>query len=156
MIRDYESGRDDDAVKACIVELQEFERALEPSLPPGDAIAEAYLRVLIERNVKYGGRILVADVAGTVVGFTAIQGRVEPESPDEEQAPHSYVSDLVVLPGHRSQGIGRRLLEHAEALARSAGTKSLQIGVLSRNESAARLYRDFGFGDFRIHLTKRL
>ena len=119
-------------------------------------MAEAYLRVLIERNVKYAGRILVAQVDGSVVGFAAVLGRVEPEAPDEEQAPHAYVSDLVVLPGHRGQGLGRMLLEHAEALARSAGTKSLQIGVLSRNESAARLYRDFGFGDFQIHLTKRL
>ena len=156
VIRSYEPTRDSDQVKACIVELQEFERALEPSLPRGEGMAEAYLRVLIERNAKHAGRILVAEVDGAVVGFAAVLGRVEPEAPDEEQAPHAYVSDLVVLSGHRGQGLGRRLLEQAEALARSAGTKSLQIGVLSRNESAARLYRDFGFGDFRIHLTKRL
>lgn len=156
MIRDYEPAGDAGAVQSCIVELQEFERSLEPSLPRGEEMAEAYLRVLIERNVKHAGRILVADVGGVVVGFAAVLGRIEPEAPDEEQSPYSYVSDLVVLPDHRGQGLGRKLLEQAEILARSAGMTSLQIGVLSRNESAARLYRDFGFDDFRIHLTKRL
>ncbi len=34
MIRDYEPACDADAVRACIFELQEFERTLEPSLPP--------------------------------------------------------------------------------------------------------------------------
>ena len=156
MIRDFEPGRDDDAVKACIVELQEFERAFEASLPQGEEMVDAYLCVLMDRNAKYAGQILVAEIDSDVVGFAAVQGRVEPEAPDEEQAPHSYVSDLVVLPDHRGRGIGRKLLEHAETLARSAGAASLQISVLSRNESAARLYRNFGFGDFRIHLTKRL
>lgn len=39
---------------------------------------------------------------------------------------------------------------------RSLGSKRLDIGVLSKNEGAARLDRDFGFEDFRIQMTKRL
>lgn len=156
MIRDYEPARDADVVRACIVELQEYERTFEPSLPPGEAMAEAYHRTILERCAKHDGRIFVVEVDRVVVGFVAVLGRVEPEAPDEEQALHAYVSDLVVLPALRGKGLGRKLLERAEAFARSKGVRILQIGVLSRNESAARLYRDFGFGDFRIQMTKRL
>ena len=156
MIRDYEPARDADVVRACIVELQEFERTLEPSLPPGEAMAEAYHKVILERCAKRAGRIFVVEVDRVVVGFAAVLGRVAPEAPDEEQATYAYVSDLVVLPSCRGKGLGRKLLERAEAFARSSGVRILQIGVLARNESAARLYRDFGFGDFRIQMTTRL
>ena len=156
MIRDYEPARDADAVRACIVELQEYERNLEPSLPPGEEMAEAYRRVILQRCAKHAGRIFVVEVDRVVVGFVAVLGRVEPEAPDEEQVPYAYVSDLVVLPTCRGKGLGRKLLERAEAFACSSGVRVFQIGVLSRNESAARLYRDFGFGDFRIQMVKRL
>lgn len=155
-IRPYDPARDLAGAEACIVELQEFERALEPRLPPGPTMAAAYLAVLVARCVRHAGRLFVAEVDGRVVGFAAVLGRVEPEAPDQEQAAHAYVSDLVVLPGFRSRGIGRQLLDQAEALAREVGTTRLEIGVLSKNPEAARLYRDFGFVDFRINLTKRL
>ncbi len=156
MIRDYEPAHDADAVRACIVELQEFERALEPSLPPGEAMAEAYHQTILERCAKHAGRLFVVEVERAVVGFVAVLGRVEPEAPDEEQTPYAYVSDLVVLPTSRGKGLGRKLLERAEAFARSSGVRVFQIGVLSRNEPAIRLYRDFGFGDFRVQMVKRL
>lgn len=156
MIRPYDPTRDHAGASACIVELQEFERDLEPALPPGPEMADAYLAVLVGRCARHAGQLFVAEVDGAVVGFAAVLGRVEPEAPDQEQAAHTYVSDLVVLPAHRSRGIGRALLEHAEALARRLGTARLEIGVLSKNPGAARLYRDFGFADFRITMTKRL
>lgn len=156
MIRPYDPARDLEAVKACIVELQEFERALEPRLPRGPEMAGAYLAVLVERCAKHAGQLFVAEVDAAIVGFAAVIGRVGPEAPDEEQSIHTYVSDLVVLPAHRGRGIGRRLLEQAESLARRLGTARLEIGVLSKNEGAARLYRDFGFADFRIFMTKRI
>lgn len=156
MIRPYDPTRDHAGASACIVELQEFERALEPALPPGLAMADAYLAVLVGRCAQHAGQLFVAEVEGQIVGFAAVLGRIEPEAPDQEQAAHTYVSDLVVLPAHRNCGIGRKLLEQAETLARRLGTTRLEIGVLSKNPDAARLYRGFGFADFRIMMTKRL
>lgn len=155
-IRAFDPAHDRAAVRAGIVELQEFERVLEPSLPQGEGMADAYLETIFERVAKHSGRVFVAEVERTVVGFVAILGRVEPEASDEEQILHAYVSDLVVLPAYRNRGLGRRLLDAAEQFARALGTKRLDISVLSKNPAAARLYRDFGFGDFRIQLAKRL
>jgi|JI10StandDraft_1071094.scaffolds.fasta_scaffold319501_3 ribosomal protein S18 acetylase RimI-like enzyme len=155
-LRPYDPARDRDAVRACGVVLQEFERAIEPSLPPGEAMADDYLDVVLERVARHSGRILVAEIDGAIVGFVAVLGRVPPDAPDDEPIEHAYVSDLVVLPAHRRRGLGRRLLAAAEDFARSLGTKRLDIGVLWKNPEAARLYRELGFEDFRIQMRKRL
>jgi len=156
LVRPYDPARDRAAVRACVVALQDFERALEPSLRPSEAMADAYLDHILERIAAHSGRIFVAELEGALIGFVAVLGRVPPDAPDDEPAQRGYVSDLVVLSAHRGRGLGRRLLEEAERFVRSLGTKRLDIGVLSKNAGAARLYRDFGFEDFRIQLTKWL
>ncbi len=155
-IRPYDPARDRASVRACGVELQDFERKIEPSLPRGEAMADAYLDHVLERVGQHAGRLLVAEIAGEVVGFVAVLGRVPRDAPDDEPIVHAYVSDLVVLPAHRGRGLGRQLLAAAEDHARSLGTRWLDIGVLWNNPEAARLYRRFGFADFRIQMRKRL
>ena len=154
MIRDYEASRHRRQLRACVVELQDFERGLEPTLPKGEAMADRYLAHMLDRCAGAAGRIFVAEADGGVVGFVGVLARVVPE-PDEAQA-YAYVSDLVVLPAYRRRGIGRALLERAEAYARGEGARALRVGVLAKNEAAARLYRSLGFGDYTTQLNKPL
>jgi len=154
MIRGYEPSRHRGQLRACVVELQDFERGLEPTLPKGEAMADRYLAHVLDRCAGGAGRIFVSEENGAVVGFVGVLARVVPE-PDEAQA-YAYVSDLVVLPAYRRRGIGRALLERAEAYARGEGARVLRVGVLAKNEAAARLYRSLGFGDYTIQLNKPL
>lgn len=154
MIRDYEASRHRRQLRACVVELQDFERGLEATLPKGEAMADRYLAHMLDRCAGSAGRIFVAEADGGVVGFVGVLARVVPE-PDEAQA-YAYVSDLVVLPAYRRRGIGRALLERAEAYARGEGARALRVGVLAKNEAAARLYRSLGFGDYTTQLNKPL
>ncbi len=156
MIRVYEQARHWDQVRSCIVELQEFERGVEPSLPRGEDMADAYLTFLLDRCSKTAGRVLVAEVDHGVAGFVGVFARVAPEEPDEDQTPYAYISDLVVLPRYRRRGVARALLERAEALVRSSGARILRVGVLAKNEPAAKLYRAAGFSDYQLQLVKRL
>ncbi|MBM3523268.1 MAG: GNAT family N-acetyltransferase [Alphaproteobacteria bacterium] len=66
------------------------------------------------------------------------------------------VSDLMVRTAHRRRGIGRALLDAAEAYARAAGAAVLRINVLARNDGAAALYGRAGFADRLHQLSKRL
>jgi ribosomal protein S18 acetylase RimI-like enzyme len=91
-----------------------------------------------------------------VVGFVGVIASVTPNEPDEEATPYTYISDLVVLPAYRRRGIGSALLRHAEAYARERGMTLLRINVLAKNQLAGRLYRTFGFSDYRIQLVKRI
>jgi len=156
MIRDYDPTQHWEQVKSRVVELQEFERGLEPSLPRGKDMADAYLTFLLDQCSQAAGRVLIAEVDRSVVGFVAVFARVAPEEPDEDQTPYAYISDLVVLPRYRRRGIGRALLEQAEALVVRSGVRILRVGVLAKNASAAKLYRAAGFSDYQLQLVKRL
>jgi GNAT superfamily N-acetyltransferase len=155
-IRDYAAESDAPALRACYIELQEFERALEPDLPPGEETADAYLALLFDRCARYRGRIFVAEREGRVIGFSGVQAAMPPDEPDEPQEPYAFVSDLVVLPEARREGTGRALLARAEQFARGEGARVLLLGVLARNAGARALYRDEGFRERFLFLEKTL
>src|SRR5687767_1931854 len=156
MIRDCDPGRDRNGLRSCIVEMQDFERSVEPMLPCGAEMADAYVELLLNRCSGTSGRVFIAEADQTVVGFVGVIARVAPSDPDEEATPYTYISDLVVLPAYRRRGVGSALLRHAEAYARERGMTVLRINVLAKNQVAAQLYRTFGFSDYRIELVKRL
>jgi ribosomal protein S18 acetylase RimI-like enzyme len=60
------------------------------------------------------------------------------------------VHDLAVHPSYRRRGVGRALLEHAAAHARSLGCVKLTLEVREENAVARALYRACGFGDADI------
>jgi len=155
-IRDYRPELDAPGVRACLVELQDHERALEPALIAGDAMADAHLAHLVERCAEYNGAILVAAEAGPVVGMVCVWATVPPHGPDDVPLDHAYVSDLAVLAAHRARGIGRLLLARAEAFARERGAATLRVAVRTGNAAARRLYAAAGFADDRIELVKPL
>jgi len=55
------------------------------------------------------------------------------------------IHDLAVLPSHRGQGIGRRLLEEVERKARDMGCCKLTLEVQENNHRARRAYEAVGF-----------
>ena len=154
-IRLYDPANDAAALRACFIELQDWEHAIEPSIPEGEAVVDAYLAEMLAECGASAGCVFLAESAGTVVGFVSVLAQVMP-SKDEAQEPHAYISDMVVRSSHRGQGVGRRLMAEAEAFARKAGVKELRVGVLARNQGAHRLYRDCGFADYTIELRKTL
>jgi len=55
------------------------------------------------------------------------------------------IHDFAVLPAHRGQGIGRRLLEAVERKAREMGCCRLTLEVQENNHDARRVYAAAGF-----------
>lgn len=55
------------------------------------------------------------------------------------------LSKMAVSPQLRGRGIGRRLLQHAIAQARSVGARSLFLGSNTRLKDAVHLYESVGF-----------
>ncbi len=58
------------------------------------------------------------------------------------------VHDLAIVPERRGQRLGERLLEAAEAHARSLGCCKLTLEVQEHNKRARALYKRVGFGHF--------
>lgn len=71
LVREYRS-EDEAAVKVCIVELQDFERRIDPKLRAGASMADEYFDWLIERCAQTVGKIFVAERRGAVAGFVSV------------------------------------------------------------------------------------
>jgi ribosomal protein S18 acetylase RimI-like enzyme len=91
--------------------------------------------------------VFVAHREGRVVGYVAL-GR---DADDE-----IVVEQLFVAPGYERQGIGRRLLAHAEGFAISERGRSLRIVVETSNWIARGFYERSGFVPIGPELYERV
>jgi ribosomal protein S18 acetylase RimI-like enzyme len=154
-VREYHQ---DDALQLerCFAELQAVELAIEPNRADPMSIAKPYLAHLIQQCREQDGVIFVAEADGAIVGLVCIFARVDSGSLIEVEREYAYISDLVVLPAWRGQGIGRALLRRAEEYAAQQGAAVLKVDVLAANADAWAVYRAAGFQEHEIRLQKRL
>jgi GNAT superfamily N-acetyltransferase len=155
-VREYCAPDDLPAVRMCLIELQEFERALDPRVPPRATIADAYLDGLFRRCDQLAGQLFVAEADGRVVGFVSVLGACRSDAPDDDAAPFAYVDDLVVLPTHRGHGHGQALLGRAEAYASAQGRSTLRLRVKGGNHPARGFYAHAGYAEYEVELEKQL
>jgi ribosomal protein S18 acetylase RimI-like enzyme len=154
LIRDYEPG-DRAALRECVVQLQDAEREIEPRTADGDSIADTYIANLKNICSANKGKIFVAELDGRVVGYSAVQLWSNSDEVHEELYEYGYVSDLVVLDAFRRRGLGRALLEAAEAYTKRQHIDLVRIGVLAGNETVRRMYRSYGFREHKVVLEKK-
>jgi GNAT superfamily N-acetyltransferase len=155
-IRECDLDRDRPALRACAAELQDFERALDPRLPEGEQMADAYLEEVFDRARKFAGKFFVAEIDGRVVGLVSVLGACRLDEPSETPAPFAYIDDLLVLADYRGHGIGKALLAEAEAYAKRCGRQSIRLCVKGGNHQARAFYAEAGYGEYELELEKRL
>jgi GNAT superfamily N-acetyltransferase len=155
IIRPYDAVRDSEALRACIIEHQDFHRSVEPSWPEGKAIVNDYVKYLATQCAVHDGRVMVAERGGEVVGFVCVVASTHGDSPDDP-ATFAWIHDIFVRPEHRRHGVATKLMAEAESFSRARGARLLRLGVLERNEGAHTFYRGQGFRDYVRVLTKAL
>jgi len=155
-IRCLDLPGDLEGLKACVIELQDFEHQLDSRYPDGASIVDAYIPDVLKRSERYEGHILVADVGGEIAGYAMIWARVPPEDIEDGDFECGRLADLVVREKYRGRGIGSRLIAEAEAYARARGVRYLRLGVLDRNSSARALYKSLGYSNCLIEMEKDL
>ena len=155
LIRLYDPARDTQALRDCIVEQQDFHRAIEPTWPEGETIFNEYLEYLKSQCDEYDGTIIVAEAGEHMVGFVCVVASAPGASPDDP-ALHAWVHDLFVRAEYRHQGVATRLMVEAESFAHQRGARVLRLGVLDGNDGAKGFYRGRGFREYVRVMTKRL
>ena len=155
IVRPYDAAREAAALRACIVEHQDYHRALEPSWPEGQVVVDDYLRYLALQCREHDGQVLIAAAGEEVLGFVCVVASTRNDSPDDP-APFAWIHDIFVRSSHRRAGVGGALLASAEAFARSRGATLLRLGVLDRNAEARAFYHGRGFRDYARVVTKPL
>lgn len=87
-----------------------------------------------------------------IVGFCSVQSLIS----TAEGGPAGLVEDLVVREGWRGAGIGRRLLEGAEAWARRRGMSRLQLLADEDNAPALDFYRHLGWARSNMRNLRKI
>ena len=92
--------------------------------------------------------ILLAKIGDLLVGTVQVAWENSAEEPALLPPGAAVIHHFRTHPDHRRRGIGRRLLEEAERLARRRGVAVLTLGVEPANADARRLYATWGFREF--------
>ena len=99
-------------------------------------------------------RPMVADYAAAVQNRrfdlcrrgTSLVGLLETEvRTGEDSRNHLWIENIAVAPPLQGKGIGRRLLAHAETLARDAGLAEIRLLTNGAFEANVRLYEGVGY-----------
>lgn len=108
------------------------------------------IRESIARGIALS-EIHVARLDGALVGFAmyTIEG-----STFERSATRGLVQNLYVVPDHRGEGIGGRLLAAAERTLEADGADVVGLDVLADNDDAIEFYRRHGYTPHRYTLEK--
>src|SRR3954464_262856 len=107
----------------------------------GYPAGETDLVARIERFSTPDSHVLVAEAAGEVVGFIAFH--LVPRFETDER--FARIVALVVEPGVRERGVGKRLMADAERIAKDAGAAFLEVTSGHHRPEARKLFESLRY-----------
>ena len=111
-------------------------------VPWNDPKTDIALKFRLQPDLFLVGTLAGRVVASAMVGYEGHRG---------------WINYLAVSPDHQRQGIGRRMMEEAEAKLRELGCPKINLQVRTSNKSVIAFYEHLGFShDHVIGLAKRL
>lgn len=129
-----------DLTRLCIARMREQGIDQWDDLYPDETI--------LARDVAAGTVHLLRD-ADTVIGCVAVDTTLDPLWSDMDwsrpDAGASAVHRLMVHPDRQGQGLARRLMSRAEAIARERGSHSVRLDAFLANPAALHLYESLGY-----------
>ena len=118
----------------------------------GHEIDDKAVRKNLSALKKVGETPLVATLGKDVVGLCGISARVV----IHRDGPIGRISPLVVAKEAQGHGIGRLLVDAAEAWMRKRGCKLLEVTSNDRRAEAHAFYRHMGYERSSIRFFKKL
>jgi ribosomal protein S18 acetylase RimI-like enzyme len=147
---------DVEALAAVYQDSSEHHQRLDPSLytaPDRATLVERYRQKL---PLGSDAEILVADIAGEVVGWVEIALKRPGDEPRMLRDSALAEIDIAVSADYRRAGIGTDLLEAAEAWAVERGADFMTISVHTANVDAIRFYQErHGWRTAGVFMLKR-
>jgi ribosomal protein S18 acetylase RimI-like enzyme len=111
-----------------------------------------YLGLIADEDVA----LLVAEVAQDLVGYVHALVRDAPAVPVFVPRRYAVVDAVVVRSGFQFHGIGRRLMDEAQAWALAKGAASIELNVYEFNEPAISFYERLGYQTLSRKMSKEL
>ena len=119
-------------------------------IAPGEA--ESLMDRTDARRAQASGALYLAWDGVRAIGSMVLNHDADPDyaqvpgwGPDADWPHLLLIHTLAVHPAYQGRGLARRLLAHAEVLARQSGMRALRLDVCVGNAPAIRLYEQCGF-----------
>jgi ribosomal protein S18 acetylase RimI-like enzyme len=123
-------------------------------MEPGTSAAEGYSRFLSSQLNEEDVIVLVAERAGSVVGY--VYAALEPRSWKELREPAGFIHDVAVEESSRRTGVATALVETAIEWLRAHGAPRVLLCTAEQNAVALSLFSHLGFRRTMIEMTREL
>lgn len=90
VIREFDRDTDFEGIRACLIELQDFERTIDGRKPPGEQIVNACISDTLSKCAESHGRIFVAYEKGKIAGYATVLAGVRSDSLDDGDLEYAY------------------------------------------------------------------
>jgi DNA-binding MarR family transcriptional regulator/GNAT superfamily N-acetyltransferase len=124
--------------------LSQYFRELETRFEDGFDAAYGFSQVA-ETLTPPAGYFLVASLNGLAIGCGGLWCHAD----------HGEIKRMWVAPEHRRLGVGRRILQHIEALARERGLPLIRLSTNKSLTQAQSMYRRCGYHEVRAFDAER-
>lgn len=104
--------------------------------------------LVINKKTAVGDQLFFVAVSGMAVVGTIMAGY---------DGHRGWIYSVAVHPEHRKQGIGSRLVSHAERALTDRGCMKINLQIMAGNESVAAFYASLGYSvEQRVSMGKRI
>ena len=93
--------------------------------------------------------LFVAELEDEVVGVALVELKTNPSDPIFRGRRYAYIEEIAVAASHRSQGIGRLLMERIHQWGQEQGIAEVELQVWERNGRAIGFYQRLGYQMWR-------
>lgn len=154
-IREY-TNHDIKSIHSLIEEMQAFEQFLDPKRIRTLEAAEAYLRDLLEKTSHGKGKLLVVEINGEVVGMISVFIEKDYDKHVVDITEYGIITDLIILPEHKNEGVAKDLLKAAEEFIMSRGIDHMFVRVLANHKELLSTYHRHSFKQYETILVKKI
>lgn len=130
------------------LELRDHHAVLQPGNPRYLVPRPGWERTIDRAMASSTARVVVAEVAATIVGFMRLDFVEKPWGLSCE------VQTLVIDDASRDQGVGHELMAEAERIAHEEAAAGMRVDVLFENDRAREFYERLGYTRSSIRLGK--
>jgi GNAT superfamily N-acetyltransferase len=95
-----------------------------------------------------GGHLAVVFEGDSIVGIAIVA--------HDAGSTVAVIDDVLVAPGSRGTGLGRRFVRWIEAELASVGVREIHLETSANNPRARALFESMGFAPVAVHLTRRI
>ena len=135
-------------------EFMDYHVKFDPAYARSEVAVENWVKYVESKFCNPDCQLFVAEKEGQVVAYA---GAIVKEYPPVfEVLKYGFVEEIAVTREFRRTGIGKRLVETAEAWLHAAGVTQIDVKIDVENEASMALFKGRGFAPRSQTLTKKI